>query len=134
MRLPVCHREEGSQGRERVEPSAKRWRIFQSVRSLMEIRNYMRSRTLPWHSTAFTGRGEERVLLRVTRWLQKWRKSLITEEWCWPWIPCADSLQSKAGCQTVKKTSRYVQRDGPDLMSDIEALHHCWRVEATCPR
>ena len=24
------------------------------------------------------------------------------------------------------KSSRYVQREGPDLMSEIEGLHHCW--------
>ena len=116
MLLPVCQSDEGSQGRERVESSAKRWRIFQSVRSLMEIGNNMRSRTLPWHSTALTGRGEERVLLRVTRWLQKWRKSLITEEWSWPWYPWADSLQSKAGCQILTK---------PQDMSREMALISC---------
>ena len=24
------------------------------------------------------------------------------------------------------ESSRYVERDGPDLTSDIEGLHHCW--------
>ena len=37
-------------------------------------------------------------------------------------MPETDSLESKAGYPTIKST-RYVQRDGPDLMSDIEDLH-----------
>ena len=32
------------------------------------------------------------------------------------------------------KSSRYVQRDSPDLMSDIEGPAIVGRVEAACPR
>ena len=32
-------------------------------------------------------------------------------------------LESKAECQDCIKSLRYVQRDSPDLMSDIEGLH-----------
>ena len=39
-------------------------------------------------------------------------------------MPEADSLESKAGCQTVSKAQDMsVQKDGPDIMSDIEGLH-----------
>ena len=34
-------------------------------------------------------------------------------------------LESKAGCQTIE-SSRYVQKDGLDLISDIEHLHPSW--------
>ena len=29
------------------------------------------------------------------------------------------------------KSSIYVQRDSPDLMSDIEGLHHCWESRSS---
>ena len=29
------------------------------------------------------------------------------------------------------ESSRYVQRDGPDLMSDIEGLYHCWESRSS---
>ena len=69
----------------------------------MEIRNNRRSGTLCWHSTAFTGRRRRRGSVENNTLAAKVEVSLITEEWCWPWIPWADSLQSKARCQIVTK-------------------------------
>ena len=53
--------------------------------------------------------------------VQEWWKSVI-QQLSWPWIPWADNLERRAGCQTVK-SSRYVPRDGPELISDIKGLH-----------
>ena len=89
----------------------------------MNIQNRMGPRTLPWGTPALTGGGDERVLLRATHSQQAWMKSVI-QEWSWPWIPKADSLESKAGYRLHQKLEiQYVQRDGPDLMSRIEGLH-----------
>ena len=45
-------------------------RIFQRVREIIdEDRNRTRPRTLPWGTPTLTGRGDERVPLRATRWL-----------------------------------------------------------------
>ena len=87
----------------------------------MKIRTKMGLRTLPWWTPTLTGIGDERVLLRATRCLRERRKSVI-QEWSWPWIPSADSLESRQDAR-LYQSSRYVQRDGPNLMSDVEGLH-----------
>ena len=46
-----------------------------------------------------------------------------------------DSIGRQFGEQDCIKSSRYVQRDGPYLMTDIEGLHPLFgRVEVACPR
>ena len=96
----------------------------ESVTSLMKIRNNMGPRTLPCGTQALTGRGDERVPLRATCCPREGRKSVI-QEWGWPWIPLGRQFDEQGRMPDCIKSSRYVQRDGPDLMSDIEDLRHC---------
>ena len=88
----------------------------------MKIRNNMGPRTLPWGTPALTGRGNERVLLRAARWLQELVKSVSHA------VELAlDAIRREFGEQCRMpdciKCMIYVQRDSPDLMSDIEGLH-----------
>ena len=63
--LPICQRmsdvmvESGVINRDQED-------FPESVRSLMNIRNNLGLRALPWGSPALTGRGDERVSLRAT--------------------------------------------------------------------
>ena len=68
----------------------------------MKIRNRTGPWTLPWGTPVLTGRGDERIRGRATPWLREQRKS-VSHVWSWPWMPEEDSLESKAGCQTVLK-------------------------------
>ena len=99
----------------------------------MTIRNNMGPRTLPWGTPALTGRGDERVPLRAIRWQREWRKSVI-QEWSWPSIPKADSLENKAGCQTVSKARDMSRESAMILCLILRASTIVRRIEAACPR
>ena len=94
----------------------------ESERSLMKIRNTTAPRTLPWGTPALTGRGDERIPLKATHWRQE-SAEVST--------PCVELALDTTGREFAEqgrmpdcvKSTRYVQRDGPDLMSDIEGLH-----------
>ena len=88
----------------------------------MNIRNKMGPRTLPWSTPAMTGTGEERVPLRATL-------APGVEEVSNPRVELAlDFIGRQFGENGMLpdrlKSLRYVQRDCPDIMSDIEGLHH----------
>ena len=70
---------------------------------------------------ALTGRGDERILVSAICWLREERKS-VSHVWSWPWMSVAESLESKAGCQSVSK-ARDVSRQSAHLMSEIDGLH-----------
>ena len=85
----------------------------------MKIRNNMGAQ--PWGTPAMTEKGDERVPLRATR--------MRVEEVDNPRVELAlDSIGRQFGEQgrmpDCIKSLRYVQRDGPALMSDTEGLHH----------
>ena len=115
---------------QRVVISKEIKRIFQIVRSSIKMRNNMGLRTLPWGTPTLTGRGDERALLRATCCL------LRVEEVSNPRVDFSlDSIgrqfREQGRMSDCIKGSRYVQRDCPDLMSDIEGPIHCWESRSS---
>ena len=70
---------------------------------------------------ALTGRGDEGILVSAICWLREERKS-VSHVWSWPWMSLAESLESKAGCQSASKALA-VSRQSAHLMSEIDGLH-----------
>ena len=86
----------------------------------MKIRNKTGPRTLPWGTLALTGKGDERIDCNTL--------AMRVEEVSKPCVEFTlDSIGREFGEQgrmpDCIKSTRYVWRDGPDLMSDIEGLH-----------
>ena len=79
------------------------------------------NRILLLGAPASTGRGNEGILVSAICWIQEERKS-VSHVWSWPWMSLAESLESKAGCQSVSKVLD-VSRKSAHLMSDIDGLH-----------
>ena len=70
---------------------------------------------------ALTGRGDEGILVSAILWLRE-EKMSVSHVWSWPWMSLAESLESKAGCQSVSKVLD-VSRQSAHLTSDIDGLH-----------
>ena len=79
------------------------------------------NRILLLGAPASTGRGDEGILVSATCWKQEERKS-VSHVWSWPWMALAESLESKAGCQSASKALD-VPRQSAHLMSEIDGLH-----------
>ena len=89
----------------------------------------MGPRTLPWGSPVLTGKGEEQGSIVS-------HTSTRGEDVSHPRVELTlDSTSRQFGEQgrmpDCTKSLRYVQRNGPDLISDIEGLQHCWESRSS---
>ena len=93
-----------------------------SERWFMKIKKRIGSRTLPWETPSLTESGDERIQFESHALVTRVHKDSK---------PCVEvalyaigrEFGGKGRMPYCIKSSRFVWRDGPDLMSDIEGLY-----------
>ena len=128
--MPACVKNEGYHGIGWSHQQIDKEDLPESERSLMKIRNRTRLRSLPWGHSSLDR--ERRLKDSVDSHTLAMRvEKVINLRVQLPWIPSADSLESKARCQIVSKTRGMSRETALISCLTLRASIHCWESRSS---